>query len=117
MEHFVLPLLIVCVFILLPLSVKDAIKSYRMWELHQKMGECDGKIVKVLKEIPCVSERAGLPVVAMKYKYKVEYQVNGSTYYGAYYLAGDERQIGDIVHLRYVLEHHTPHLLQNQRER
>lgn len=117
MEHFVLPLLTICLFILLPLSVKDAIKGYRMWKLHQKMGECNGKIVKVLKEIPCVSERAGLPVVAMKYKYKVQYQVNGSTYYGAYYSAGKKRQIGDIVHLRYVLEHHTPHLLQNQRER
>ena len=52
MERFGLPLLIVCVFILLPLSVKDAIKSYRMWKLHQKMGECNGKIVKILKGNP-----------------------------------------------------------------
>ena len=58
MERFVLPLLIVCVFILLPLSVKDAIKSYRMRKLHQKVGECNGKIVKILKEIPYQSERA-----------------------------------------------------------
>ena len=65
-----------------------------MWKLHQRMGECDGEIVKVIKEIPCQSEKSGLPVVAMKYKYKVQYQVDGSTYYGAYYSAGTKRQSG-----------------------
>lgn len=117
MQKYIIFVLVISLLILLHLAIRDAKKSYRLWKLHQRMGECDGEIVKVIKEIPCQSEKSGLPVVAMKYKYKVQYQVAGNTYYGAYYTVGHRCQVGDTVHLQYVMEHHSPHLLRKQRER
>ena len=111
MQKYIIFVLVISLLILLHLAIRDAKKSYRLWKLHQRMGECDGEIVKVIKEIPCQSEKSGLPVVAMKYKYKVQYQVAGNTYYGAYYTVGHRCQVGDTVHLQYVMEHHSPHLL------